>query len=66
MRRCRLAQWGVAVPDPAAQFALFDSQGEGQVSFEQFTRWALGAESAERGDALQSGAVGEGSLIEAG
>jgi Ca2+-binding EF-hand superfamily protein len=36
-----LRQWGVAVPDPVAEFTRMDANGGGMVLFDEFSGWAL-------------------------
>eukprot|EP00947_MAST-08B_sp_MAST-8B-sp1_P000300 g300.t1 len=37
----KLAGWGVEVSDPAAEFKAIDTNGGGQVLFDEFSAWAL-------------------------
>ena len=36
-----LVQWGVAVADPAAEFAKIDQNGGGSILFDEFSHWAI-------------------------
>ena len=36
-----LEKWGVKVSDPAATFAEIDTNGGGQILFDEFCHWAI-------------------------